>query len=71
MEFVSRFKDESVTFTHEAVRTRMCLSSLKDLILDIFYLAPAVYDRYQYGVNLPYNMIVTGDSVMKINPVYG
>ncbi|KAF8150617.1 hypothetical protein B0H34DRAFT_801557 [Crassisporium funariophilum] len=32
---------------------------------------PAFYDRYQYGVNLPNNMIVTGDAVMRINPIYG
>ncbi|KAF8806727.1 hypothetical protein BYT27DRAFT_7242488 [Phlegmacium glaucopus] len=53
-EIVSQFKDESVTFTHDAVRTPL-----------------ARYDRYQYGVNLPYNMIITGDSVMRVNPIYG
>ncbi|KAF8806731.1 hypothetical protein BYT27DRAFT_6607012 [Phlegmacium glaucopus] len=53
-DIVSRFKNESVTFTHEAVRT-----------------PPAVYHRYQHGVNLPRNMIAIGDSVMRVNPVYG
>ncbi|KAF8811473.1 hypothetical protein BYT27DRAFT_7089460 [Phlegmacium glaucopus] len=53
-EILSRFKDESVTFTHDAVRT-----------------PPSIYDRYQYGVNLPRNMISIGDSVMKVNPIYG
>ncbi|KAF8806733.1 hypothetical protein BYT27DRAFT_7256738 [Phlegmacium glaucopus] len=52
-EIVSRFKDESVTFTHDAVRA-----------------PPSTYDRYQFGVNLPYNMIITGDSAMRINPIY-
>ncbi|KAF8811474.1 hypothetical protein BYT27DRAFT_7208525 [Phlegmacium glaucopus] len=32
---------------------------------------PAVYERYQYGVNLPFNMVAIGDSVMRVNPVYG
>ncbi|KAF8806732.1 hypothetical protein BYT27DRAFT_7190377 [Phlegmacium glaucopus] len=53
-DMLSRFKNESVMFTHEAVRT-----------------PPSVYDRYQYGVNLPRNMIAIGDSVMKVNPIYG
>ncbi|KAK0489401.1 hypothetical protein IW261DRAFT_1390954 [Armillaria novae-zelandiae] len=33
--------------------------------------APSTWIRYEKGVNLPSNWIATGDSVMRVNPIFG
>ena len=70
MDTLAKLRDPSVTYTHDAVRTRKLHNSSRAVPGSTPHVAPAVYDRYQYGVNLPYNMIVAGDSIMKVNPLY-
>ncbi len=68
LDMLDEVKD---TMTCSQVRYRMCAyayrakTSLKALS------AGSSYIRYERAVNLPSNWVALGDSVMRVNPIYG
>ena len=62
--------EDSMTIAH--VRVRKCPSQFALIYLHgIRWPAPTSYIRYKQADNLPNNWIAIGDSVMRVNPIYG